>query len=134
MPNPTEIQDFQQSLGMRDNDKTSFDFLRILMSRGGFSPKLRNYTAATTIDTKSFMHSADTSGGAFNLTLVRANYFGADHTPFFLITKTTGIGAFNLVPSGADTINGAGGPFAVAVGAFYLLFSNGNNAWYARAI
>lgn len=133
MPLPVEQTDFNQNFGLRDNDKEVRDYLRVLMNRGTLALNLRTYLAAATIDPKIFFAICDTTAGAFNLTLLQANYLGTTKTPCYLIHHLAGAGAFNVVPAGADTING-GGAFAIAVGGFYLFFSNGNNAWYARAI
>lgn len=131
---PDEQVDFTQNYGLRDNDKEVRNFLRVLMSRGSLALTVRSYTTAMTIDPRVFFAIADTTAGAFNLTLLSANYLGATKTPCYLIHHVAGAGAFNVVPAGADTINGVGAAFAIAVGGFYLFFSNGATAWYARAI
>jgi hypothetical protein len=134
MPLPTEYQDFNNNSSLLNNDKGAVDLLRQIMSRNSFAPNLRSYTIASTLDPRVLFAICDTTAGAFNLTLPQANYHGSSKTPFYIIHHLAGAGAFNVAPSGADTINGVGAPFAIAVGGFYLFISNGNNAWYARAI
>lgn len=130
MPNPTEVRFLDQHAGMLENDKLSMGILAAIASRGTLAVKSMSSTSTSvTQDNRTVIFLTPTA--ACTLTLLNANYWGADRTPMVVLVNKSPTYNITLQPAGANLVNGAA-TYTLAPSGIALLVTDGVSNWYVK--